>query len=349
MSIGGPRLEAVLGLNDSGYRKGIGKAKTAAGSFAKDFKSKVGGSIAGVFGAVAVASLSKAAVDYGGKLTDLAAQTGVAFDALQKLDVAGAQTNLSIDEIGKFMSALATRVSDAGRGLTVYEDALGVLGVTMDNVKGKKVDEIFLAIARNVRDTKGSLKQTDAVMKIFGARGAKVIGSFNKDFAGLTESASGMLKLTKDQAEALTTAGDQWAVFKHQAIVAMGVILPELRRMLSLVTDLTNILGGAYVYAGAIGSGKGKDGAKKAFFNYAGALAQNESERGMALDRITAGREAGAVDSGPRLSQSAKFAQTFRPRNRGENPQRQQLILDTLREIRANTRDTAEATKEGIL
>lgn len=210
-------LVARMSLNDRNFQAGMKRVESAAiktgRRISSNFKGAVGGAVVGAFSVGAVKRAVTDAVNFGSKLTDLAAQTGLSVEQLQAFERAAVQTGTSLDNVAARFTNLARRGTDAFGGRSErWLASFTRLGITADDFANKKPAEIFLQIADAVKNSENNLGLLQDATRLFGLQGAEMTRAFIKDFSGLArESLKTSNKLTSEMAEDLTILGDKWA------------------------------------------------------------------------------------------------------------------------------------------
>lgn len=338
----GPKLTAILGLNDSGYKKGLEVAKRAGQGFASDFKRNVGGAIATAFSLAAVKAGARAIIDYGSNLTDLSSQTGISTEMLQRMEIAAIQTGISLDFVSARITNLARRSADAASGQNKkFLEAFERLGVTVDDMRRKRPDELFLQIAKNVRDSEFNMQKLNDVTRAFGVQGSKLVRAFRKDFAGLVETQNDSVILTEEQLNKLTAAGDKLAVMNRNLKVTFAPLLElGVDRVRDLLFFLNSNFGGLAQYLGARSAGASMEDAARINLKHRNdvGFARLKEDQALAkpIDRAVANisAQASASNDASLLMQGNRL---------------QQESIDVLRRLERSQEDTANALRDGGL
>ena len=145
----------------------------------------------GAIGAAAIASFGlavKAATDYGGRVADLAAKTGLAVEAIQKLGFAaklgGADMETAARAVGLMQKQLVTAMQ-AGDG----KDIFSRLGLSVRELVAMKPDQAFIAVAESVKGLGNATEQTAAAMEAFGRGGAEMLPAIKNGLAAAAAEA----------------------------------------------------------------------------------------------------------------------------------------------------------------
>src|SRR5687767_8013325 len=96
-------LFARLGLNSTGFDRGLAAAELRAGKFA----SGIGAKLAGVFSVAAVTALARKTIDFASNINDMSSALGVSAERLQELDHAAKLNGTSLETMVTAMRKLA--------------------------------------------------------------------------------------------------------------------------------------------------------------------------------------------------------------------------------------------------
>lgn len=180
-------LEGQLGLNISRFTSKIGKATKNLNSFQAKTR-KITRRIKKNFGGItkSVGKLGKA-LGAGGLISGaglglLSARSGQAAKDIQNLAMVTASTttevqgltlafsdlNLEADDVGDVLNTIADRAQDAKDGMQSFIDDFGLVGVTVDDLKGKRPAELFNTFADAIAKTEDPIKRNAAIVRILG-------------------------------------------------------------------------------------------------------------------------------------------------------------------------------------
>lgn len=93
---------------------------------------------------------------------------GETTDSIQELAYAFGQFNLEQDDVNDALNTLADRAQDAVDGTQGMIDDFGLLGVTVDDLRGKSPGELFDTIAEAVAGIEDPTARSAAVVRTFG-------------------------------------------------------------------------------------------------------------------------------------------------------------------------------------
>jgi hypothetical protein len=223
------------------------KSKLVRGlkSAGNDFKNwgasitKVGAGLAaagvGIVGTLSGFAL--AAADFGGKLVDTAAQTGLTVEALTTLGYAAGQAGVDSETLTGAVGKMQKGIVAAAGGSKSASAAFAKLGLSVSELATMSPEQQFLAIAEAISKIDDPAKRTAAAMEVFGKSGAALLPMFSggaAGIAGLQAQARALgLELSTADAEAFDKLGDSVDTLKSQ-VLSLGVkigaaVLPHVQ------------------------------------------------------------------------------------------------------------------------
>lgn len=217
-------LKAKVGLDTGGFDAGIKRMKTKADAFIaktnKQLKRPDGLSRVGPFAALASIPIVGSMLAAGAKKTlpaeeasrirDESKKIGVSTTTFQELDYAARQSGGSIQDVGKAFKALSIRQQDAIRGNKEYTEAFARYGVTVDELKAKKPQELFALISKQVEGGVNKANELADVQRLLGKSGTELLPTMQAGLgAAMTEAARIGAPLSPEQIKKYSDMGDQ--------------------------------------------------------------------------------------------------------------------------------------------
>lgn len=176
MAIG---TKVKVGADISAVGRAMGKIKGMFAGIGKFgglglLRSNLGKTVAGItalgLGIKAVLGMKELA-DYTSELSDMAVQTGVSVSKLVELGEAIRLAGVPARDTSRVLSTLAANIQEAMDAPGLARDAFHDLGIYMTDIKGMKLDEVFMHIARTIGQSGGEIKNLERSMEgLFGAR-----------------------------------------------------------------------------------------------------------------------------------------------------------------------------------
>tara|TARA_Y100001938_G_scaffold150569_1_gene242131 strand:- start:1062 stop:2729 length:1668 start_codon:yes stop_codon:yes gene_type:complete len=219
-------ITARLGLDGSGFRAGVQKAKGAVSGLKKYVSKEMitaGAAMAGAFAVAQIGVQVAKTIEWGARIRDLALQFGVTTGFVQKMDYAFKQTGTDAEVAFKAIRKMALNASIAMNPLTsamtaqVKLDAFGKLGISAQQLKGMGTEKLFMLIAKNLKDANyASADLHDALNVVFGKAGSQLLVTFGNDLEKMSARME-ELGLVDDAAiQRLGMLGDKLEEFKTQ-------------------------------------------------------------------------------------------------------------------------------------
>ena len=253
-------LVVEVGLNGSAFERGvtnvIAKAQQMNAAFGKAVTGIAKNQISQAFAVAAVVNKMQAgiseAIAFGSSISDLSTQLNVSTDALQLWNYAATQNGATLGDVSAMFTKLAINSQVAVNGNLEMVAAFAKLGVTIDDVKNKKPEDIARQIGKafekgaNPNALVGSLRAV-------GGRGADaLISAFEKGIgATFDEGLQLNIIINADELAKIDALGDRLDVIQMQmrpvffgiAIVLAQVaeaIYDSVRLLTAGVMDLKN-------------------------------------------------------------------------------------------------------------
>ena len=226
-------LFAKLGLDGKGFQQGMERVKTQAKGMSKSiggyFKG-MGGVIAGAFAFGAVTAKMKEAMDFGTRMRDLAKQFGVSSKFVQQLDYAFSQSGMNAEvamgAFSKMMTFQHRALSEFRGGMrrTELQASFEMLGVTVDDLKNMKPEQLFMKIGEQMKTADYSSQHLqESLNTIFGGAGQQMLVAFGGDMEGMMKKAEELgLVMDDDVVNGLGAANDKMEELKSKSRAMFG-------------------------------------------------------------------------------------------------------------------------------
>jgi hypothetical protein len=163
-----------------GIAKGIGRA--TAGMFKMAAASKLAsagiGMIGGALTATAIFKGIKSAADLGGKVSDLASQTGIAAGNVLVMQRALESNGIAGDKLGSIINKLQKGIYEAQDGTSGAAKAFADLGLNVSDLMAMSPDKQFQTIQRAISSIQDPTKRAAMAMQIFGKSGGELLTLF---------------------------------------------------------------------------------------------------------------------------------------------------------------------------
>jgi len=226
---------ARLGLDSSGFQAGVKQAESAAKGLGKSLNSELKGQLAGAFSVAAVVAAGKAVVDYADKIGNMSDRLGISTDELQRFDYAARQSGSSLETFQGVFEKLSVAREEALEGNAEIVQSFARLGVAMDDLKNRRLDELIKIIARTVQA--GDAQALLPALRTVGGGGAgELIPTFQ---AGLDETGAQAPIISAEDIEAMKQAGDNFSALVQ---TLQSDLAPVVSFVISRLQDLVDFL-----------------------------------------------------------------------------------------------------------
>lgn len=218
-----------MGMDATAFNRGLQSAKVQA----KALNSALGG-LGMSIGVASLTAMAAKAVEFGSKISDLSTRLGISTDALQEFEFAAKMSGSTLDEFVGGLQKLAKAQADALGGNEETINSFAALGVSVEDLKTKRIEDIFKQIGRSVRDASDvQLVMADA-MKVLGKASGPILAAMRNDLEAAAEEAKRLgLIIGVDTIDKLDALGDSVDTFGKK-------IMSDLASPLTWVVDRLN-------------------------------------------------------------------------------------------------------------
>jgi hypothetical protein len=214
----------------------------------------LGKTLAATFTIAAVGAAIRQVVDFGSRMTDLSAKTGIGTTGLQKLDLAFKQSGVSLETVTGSVTRLARNLIEGDKSTV---GALRRLGLSLDSLKKMAPEQQFITVADAIGKIQNPTERAWAAMQVFGRGGAELLPGLTGHLAKTTEAFERMgLIIDEKTVKAADDFGDQMTVLTTlgRALIAQ-VLAPMLPALAELAKWFATLAGGAMDLGRAITDG----------------------------------------------------------------------------------------------
>ena len=232
------RAFVELFADDSKLVRGLRQAEQKLKAFGDSIRNMglkaigLGSAILAPLGAAA-----KTFADMGSRMWDMAKRTGVSVEALSALSYAAEQSGAGVDAFENGIRRMQRTLYDAGRGLSTATDALGELGLTIQDLEGLSPEAQFRQLADRLDRIEDPSRKAAIAMTIFGRSGTELLPMLEGGAAALDAYEKhardlGLIMSTEDAAAADVfgdALSDLWKVLKMSAFAVGAALAPTLK------------------------------------------------------------------------------------------------------------------------
>jgi hypothetical protein len=166
------------------------------------------------------AAATKAALDYGDGLGDMAARTGIAVDKLSELQFAADQSDVSITSLERGIQRMTMNIGNAANGTGTFSRTLNTLGVSLEDLRGQAPDQQFALMADALAKIEDPAQRAALAQQVFGKAAQQMLPLIAQGSAGLATMAARArelgIVLSEEDAEALGKLDQALKVAKQQ-------------------------------------------------------------------------------------------------------------------------------------
>ena len=256
-----------MGMDANAFNRGLQSAKVQA----KALNSALGG-LGMSIGVASLTAMAAKAVEFGSKISDLSTRLGISTDALQEFEFAAKMSGSTLDEFVGGLQKVGNAQSAALGGNEEMLNSFAALGVSVEDLQTKRIEDIFKQIGRSVRDASDvQLVMADA-MKVMGKASGPILAAMRNDLEAAAEEARRLgLIIGGDVIAKLDALGDSADTLGKRLINAFAEPLVFLAEIGNRVMDLMGIVKSVALIpntiAGAIAGGASPLQAMKQAFN----------------------------------------------------------------------------------
>jgi hypothetical protein len=161
----GSELKVRVGINHAGFATGLKSMESMVSKFA----GKAAGALGAAIGVHALYESAKGGVELADRLDDLSKRFDISATKLQMLGNVAGQEGAGLEEVAQSLKFLGKNAQDAASGgSTELLDIFTNLGLTIQDLKTLKADEIFLRVADAFNSGKYAGQELVILSKLLG-------------------------------------------------------------------------------------------------------------------------------------------------------------------------------------
>lgn len=184
--------------------------------------SRFAGALGIGLGVGALVSFGKSVFDTASNVGDMADKLGVSAEFTQRMSYVAGQSGTTIDAFGTAISKMNVLLS-AGEDSTI--EALKKVGLSFADVRAKKPEEAFLAIAESIRKIPDPMLQSEMAYRLFGKAFQELMPAIK---GGIEEVAAQTTVMSDETVRRLKAAQDTWESLKNKGVILTGEALSSL-------------------------------------------------------------------------------------------------------------------------
>lgn len=173
-----------ISLDGAPFKQGLDKSKKDAQSAASDISNSLKGALVGALGGFTIAAQFKEAADYAAKIVDLSGRTGIGTGALQEISFGASMAGSSLDALLPILQRITVAKKEALKDPNGdFADAFLSLGISVEDLKSKRIEDLFYRIGDAVESAGDSQAIFADVLKITGKSGGEMVQVFKGGFS----------------------------------------------------------------------------------------------------------------------------------------------------------------------
>ena len=220
---------AKIGVDLTDLNIGVKKAESLGKQMSKSFKSDAASAFATVFAVDKLASFGKAALDLGGKLTDLSDQLGVSVEFLQEMKYAAETGGSSLDDMAAALQQISVARSKALSGDSGITESFERLGISAEEIKSAKLEDLFAKMARSFEGDANPQNLVAAFKELAGRGSDALIPAMANGLGIATEQAHQLgLVMTNEVVSALDEANDRVELMNQTMVAGTGSLMANI-------------------------------------------------------------------------------------------------------------------------
>ncbi|HYE32163.1 MAG TPA: hypothetical protein VEH27_12095 [Methylomirabilota bacterium] len=216
-----------LTMNSSGVKRG---ADAAAAEIQRVSRAALN-MAAGFVGVNAMTGLSHNLMDLAGRMVDLSAATGISTDKLQAWEYAAKQSGSSVEAVAKGLKDIQLSMVAAVGGNEKELDAFARMGVSLQDLKTKRPEDIFEQVARHIGNAGQNAQVTADAVALLGKSSQELMPALTQGFQDAAESAASLgLVIENDVLKRIDSVGDHLETMGGQIKAGFAVWLDWMVR-----------------------------------------------------------------------------------------------------------------------
>jgi hypothetical protein len=217
-------LLAKLGLDGTTFETGMKRAQSLAKGVGRDISS----TLAGIFAVDKLAQFGMEAVNTAGKLQDLSTQLGVSAKFLQEMKFAADMGGSSLDDVSAALQKITIARGKALGGDQGLLDAFARFGITAQEIKSAKIEDIFLKIGKAFEGDANPQNLLAPFRELAGKGAGALIPAMADGLSDAADQAQRLGMVMSDQViESLDEANDRIEILQKTAVAGTGTLISK--------------------------------------------------------------------------------------------------------------------------
>ena len=242
---------AKLALDASGFDRGLKSAQSSVTSFAK----QAGSALAGAFAFNKIIQGFSTAIEKADQLQDIAEKFGVSASKLQLLGNAASVFGSGIDQVSAGLNKLSLAQQKALAGDQGLVSTFSEVGISLDNLKSMKPEDILLRISDSFASGANEGRQFIIVNELLGKAQTDLIKLLNQGSESITAQGEAIGVFSDETIMQLSEASDAIKQFQNVFTIGFGTLASKLIPITKAFQDFVEEITLLVQAAGALGGG----------------------------------------------------------------------------------------------
>lgn len=215
-------LLAKLGLDGTNFESGLKRSQ----SLAKGIGREISGTLAGIFAVDKLAQYGMEAINTAGKLQDLSTQLGVSAKFLQEMKFAADLGGSSLEEVSAALQKITVARGKALGGDQGLLDAFARFGITAQEIKSAKIEDIFLKIGKAFEGDANPQNLLAPFRELAGKGAGALIPAMAQGLGDAADQAQRLGMVMSDEViESLDEANDRVEIMNKTMTAGVGTLI----------------------------------------------------------------------------------------------------------------------------
>ena len=217
-------LLAKLGLDGTSFETGLKRSQSLAKGIGRD----IAGTLAGIFAVDKLAQFGMEAVNTAGKLNDLSTELGVSAKFLQEMKFAAEMGGSSLEDVSAALQKITIARGKALGGDQGLLDAFGRFGITAQEIKSAKIEDIFLKIGKAFEGDANPQNLLAPFRELAGRGAGALIPAMAEGLGDAADQANRLgMVMSDDVIQSLDEANDRIELLQKTAVSGMGTLISQ--------------------------------------------------------------------------------------------------------------------------
>jgi hypothetical protein len=218
-----------IGADTTDFEIGAKRVQSLGDKMAKTFKRDVASAFAGVFVADRLVDFGLQAIRVSGQISDLSKQLGVSAEFLQEIKFAAELSGSSLDSFSSSIEKIQIARTKALGGNDELVKAFESLGVSSEQLKSSRIEDIFIQIGKAFEGEANPEKLLEAFIQLAGRGGGALIPAMVSGLSDAADQAHRLgLIMSQEVVNSMDEANDRLDILKAKATAGIGTIVGGL-------------------------------------------------------------------------------------------------------------------------